>query len=90
MLDECRREHSEQPASKTPSMMFWSHNTMMMLAALVRSAAAAGNASDYVAVPGVFFPGSTSMAAGVKPSASSMVRVCRATKVLSHSHARSP
>ena len=61
-----------------------------MIAALVSSAMAVGNASDYVVVPGVYFPGSTTKAAGVVPSASSMVRVCRATKVLSHSHARSP
>jgi hypothetical protein len=60
--------------------MFFTHTTMMMLAALVPSAAAAGNASDYVTVPGVFFPNSKSKTAGVVPSASSMVRVCKGHK----------
>ena len=68
---EWRRPSSLQP------LMFFTHTTMMMLAALVPSAAAAGNASDYVTVPGVYFPGSTTKAAGVVPSASSMVRVCK-------------
>ncbi|KOO23147.1 hypothetical protein Ctob_003849 [Chrysochromulina tobinii] len=53
--------------------MFFTHTTMMMFAALVPSAAAAGNASDYVTVPGVFFPNSKSKTAGVVPSTSSMV-----------------
>lgn len=80
---EWRRPSSLQP------LMFFTHTTMMMLAALVPSAAAAGNASDYVTVPGVFFPGSISQRQQESCRRRLAWCVCaRATKGLSHSDAR--